>query len=280
MYVSIKAFGDLVIAVSCLTGVRAGQRRPTILAGSHLNFLINSLAPDVPIRELSLASSAVPALFDAKAAGPRRALASLVELFSEIQRVTAPSDLLVFDSLGPRQNMVAAFRAKAAMPARDNIYLAYDASVSQYGFDPVARQVGRPEHGGGRIGIFPASRLASKFIPLTLLERIVEDASASGREIAIHLLEGERRDVHESGLPVIVWPRDFVALGKAVSSCDLVISADSLPAHLAENASLPSFVLGPEPNTYWLPASAYFNRRWSTFGDQDTLERVRRFTSL
>lgn len=57
-----------------------------------------------------------------------------------------------------------------------------------------------------------------------------------------------------------------------------MISADSLPAHLAEYRGTPAFVASPVTNPYWLPSRAFTGRHWGLFDQMPELTaRLQRF---
>ena len=62
--------------------------------------------------------------------------------------------------------------------------------------------------------------------------------------------------------------RNFSSLIDAVSGSDLVVTADSLPGHLAEYLDVPAYVVSPKDNLYWLPLSCFTNGGWSRFEDE------------
>lgn len=73
-------------------------------------------------------------------------------------------------------------------------------------------------------------------------------------------------------------PRRFQAMADAVRSVDAVISADSMPAHMAEYFGSPVFVVSPVPNAYWLPLSCLTTDRWVLFNQLDEqADRLSRF---
>ena len=78
---------------------------------------------------------------------------------------------------------------------------------------------------------------------------------------------GEIADTFNYACDVVKVPRNFSAMANAIKKVDAVISADSMPAHMAEYFGVPVFVITPEPNRYWLPVSAFNNNFWCCFND-------------
>src|SRR3546814_823984 len=81
-----------------------------------------------------------------------------------------------------------------------------------------------------------------------------------------YVLQDERPDL--DGLPhLCTIPRNFGAMVGALKDVSLVISSDSMPAHMAEFLQKPVFVLSPVPNPYWLPLASFQTSAWSLFED-------------
>ncbi len=155
-----------------------------------------------------------------------------------------------------------------------NVYDGYDHLLVAAGFRLVPPAIARASP-RSHIGIFPGSRNASKNLPVDLVWEIIQELEGAGIVGTLFLLLGERPDLQASGLPHVMIPRQFTALRDAITSVDALISADSLPAHLAESLRVDSFVFTPRPNDFWMPRSVLANRRWCLFNDPDRLERLR-----
>ena len=143
-------------------------------------------------------------------------------------------------------------------------------------FGPPAPRHDRPRSATPRIGIFPGSRLASKNLPLELVTATVSAIEAAGCSATVELLEGERPDLERALPGANIVARDFGSMIAAVRACDGIISADSMPAHLAEMAGLPVFVFSPVGNRYWLPRSAFMADRWALF-EEGAATRLKEF---
>lgn len=274
--VSLKAFGDLVIARTAIDRAnRAGVQLQPILIGRHLLELDHALQANDDAIVIDHEESGVPALFDVRKRGFVRAIGSALKLRGSISRLDAISGrTLVFDKLGPRERFIAAGCPVRALPDAENIYAAYRAL---FGEQATWTQIEPSEADTGSVGIFPGSRIARKQMDAPLVRVILRAAEASGRSATVFLLEGEQPALEASDLPTHIVPRRFAAMIEAVRSVDRVISADSLPAHLAERFNIPVHVLSPVPNNYWLPYSSLLHRRWTLFDDTDLQSRVEGF---
>lgn len=258
--VAAKAFGDLIIALSCTagSGVDKGSR---LLLGSHLLPLCEAIGSSLPVVVLEHGESGVPSLYDVRKNGWPRAARSALALRASLRQASSDNTLM-FDRMGWRERFVAGARPALALPDEDNIYLAYRRVFGSGGaaFDP------RPAF-SRRLGIFPGSRLPKKCLPLELIADIERAIEASGGVAELILLDGERPDLERDRPEAQKVPRSFAAMAKAVRGCDAVVSADSMPAHMAEAFGRPVFVFTPVANSYWMPYSAFAERRWALFSD-------------
>ena len=118
------------------------------------------------------------------------------------------------------------------------------------------------------VGIFPGSRVPSKTVPKNLIESVVHECLSLGLTPTVFVLDGESQDLESVSLSSLsIVPRCFDSMKDAVCSMDAVISADSMPAHMAEYYGRPVFVLTPVRNDYWLPLSCFNTGRWMLFNE-------------
>jgi len=158
----------------------------------------------------------------------------------------------VFDRMGWRQRFLAFGRHSTdIISGKPNIYLDYEAFM---GIEEVpSYELASPSF-KGRIGIFPDSRLVSKRIPESLLERIRETLKILGYQPEI-VYTGAHSEINT-----------FEALIEKIIAFDAIVSADSLPAHMAEYFGRPMFVMSSVSNDYWLPKTAYLQGGHALFG--------------
>jgi hypothetical protein len=115
------------------------------------------------------------------------------------------------------------------------------------------------------LGVFSESRLVEKRLKNSTLSIIFDRAASVGLDATLFILEGDvppEREYHR----VVHIPRNFASLAAAINSVDCVVSADSLPAHLAEYFARPVFVALPIPNEYWMPYGCFTAKHWGVFG--------------
>ena len=260
--VSIKAFGDLVIAVNCCLRARANfGDRLTILLGEHLVPLYQALGSPFPHRVVRHGSNQMPALFEMRQKGVVAAFRSAFALRHAISAAEIPPRArLLFDQRGIREAYVTSARPFNMVPAAGNIYLAYDSWLGT-STDAQYDNAGK----SGPVRIFPGSRMSAKNLGIALIRNISALINAKGLSVELMVLDGERPDLELSGLQHTVVPRQFQAMIDAISGAGAVISADSMPAHIAEFVGRGAFVISPVANRYWLPRTSYLHQWNSVF---------------
>lgn len=268
--VSIKSYGDVVIACHVLRQIVTASPcfdRLEMVAGEHLHDLLRALRFPLNFRTLDVGAE-VPAAFDIRKCGYRAAFASLLKLKRRLRCLPAESTLL-FDRLGWRERFAGSSHRCIGLQRAGNIYVAYRKTLEQFGYalestGPRAAPTESTPRRFGVVRIFPSSRLQEKWIPDAVVARISNDLRASNLRCEVIALTGER----PGGLPQRTIPRTFGSLIGAIAACDLVVTADSLPGHLAEYLGIPVFVVSPRPNEYWLPLSSSITNGWCLFEDR------------
>jgi hypothetical protein len=267
---SAKSFGDFVIAHSVLQRIEAGAKpRVRLIACSHLSGLNSILPNGVCVTLVDSGEDRVPAVFDVRKCGVSAAVRSALSLrrrFHKIERHEHES--LAFDVLGVRERFIAGrWPVIAPRTKGRNIYETYLHFLAdqQVRTMPAASMHARAARS---VGIFPESRLVAKRLTAATLSIILDRVARMGLEAKLFILDGDLRPEREFSSMVNI-PRNFVSLAAAIKSVDCVISADSLPGHLAEYFSRPVFVASPAPNEYWLPEGCYTHKRWGIFGMAD-----------
>jgi hypothetical protein len=273
--VSIKAFGDFVIAANTLRAVRKlppGCSDLKVLAGEHLKQLAGALQLESQVRFIPSGGN-FPGAFDVRGGGILRAAVSLLRLRRLFARL--PSDCeLIFDQAGWRERLLGSGYRHLSFLSAPNIYQAATATLRAAGYllqeGPAASAAATSREARRTAAIFASSRVAHKTIPVDVIGRVVDQLGNAGLHPEVIALAGERLDLPD-GAPVRQIERNFSAVTDAISGSALVVSADSVPAHLAEYFGVPTYVLSPAPNEYWLPRSSFLTRGWSLFCDDRAL---------
>lgn len=265
-FLTLKAFGDYAIAYANLNGLLEPSSH---FIGSHLAELANAIDGDWQPSILTHGDRSVPAAYDVRKRGVVAAGFSMVQLRDSISRVDG-AKILVFDRLTFRERCLAGKRAAVCLPPAPNINIAYEAFCETHDLGralPGAPQFAASAGRGNVARIFAGSRIANKKIPVALCEALSLRLAKQGLKVETIVIEGEYPEIECSTVPLKVLPRGFRGLMDHVASADLVISADSLPAHLAAIAGRKVVVASPVANPYWLPKTCFESGAWSLFSD-------------
>jgi hypothetical protein len=263
------SFGDFVIAHSVLHRIEdRAKSRVRLIACSHLGDLNAILPPDVPVTLVESGENRVPAVFDVRKCGAWAAVQSAYSLRGRFQQIPRrKNEVLAFHLLGVRERFIAGRWPVIAPRTRfANVYETY----SHFFGDQEIRTSAAPSLRADRprtVGIFPESRLGRKRLLAPTLSVIFDRVEQAGLEPKLFILDGDPVP-QENHCAVVNISRNFESLATAIKSVDCVISADSLPGHLAEYFIRPVFVALSVPNEYWLPYGCFTDKRWGIFGNR------------
>lgn len=262
-FLAFKSYGDTVIACHHLR--RNPANEDVLVCAEHLRPLVSALRYSGPIVWLNNGEQGVPALFDIRKHGALAAACSAYRLRRAIRSVITASDTLVFDRIGWRQRYLATGyqSVSIASSGQQNIYLDYELFLGGGG---VSIEAASPSVFPLRIGIFPDSRVKAKAIPEFLTEQIAEVLCTLGHDVRI-VRAGPGCEVDT-----------FESLIASIDSFAAIVSADSLPAHLAEYFGRQAFVFSPIKNLYWLPKTALDMDGYSLF--DESLDGVRHWAKF
>lgn len=270
-FCSFKAYGDLIIACNSLRNVDTAQNG--LLVGMHLCPLLDAIEFDGTLCVLESGKN-IPALFDIKMNRVSSIISNGFLLRKKIQAaVRQKDDLLVFDALGVRQYFLAwPMRVEAVAQGMDNIYLDYARyfNFTGEGTVPVLHNAVKP---GGKVCIFPDSRLKYKELPDWLVANIARENNKHGKETLV-VKVGKPVALPQFDSIQLKWIDGLDQLVAMVREANFLVSADSLPAHLAEYFGINVFVFTPGMNGYWMPLSSFKNGYFSGF---DTLMRYEKW---
>jgi ADP-heptose:LPS heptosyltransferase len=272
-FATLKSFGDFVIAHSVLNTIEENAMRGIrLIAGDHIGSLRAVLPGDVPVIMLNSGENRVPAFFDMRRRGTAAAVRSALSLRRQLQQLRRDADEpLVFFHHGVRERFIAGrWPLMAPRKTRPNIYETYREFLNEQQIRVSAGPLPVRATDSRSVGVFPeAGRIVKRLTP-AVLAVILDRARRAGMDAKLFILEGD--SAPQSDYPrAIRIPRNFASLVAALTSVDCVISADSLPAHLAEYFARPVFVASPRPNEYWLPHTCYTKKHWGLFGSQREL---------
>ena len=266
--VSLKSFGDFIIARWALQRLGTATSDVSIIIGDHLIDLDAALGSYFATYYIRHCEGGVPAMYDIKKLGALRGIRSAFHLRYLFSELNLPSNsMLIFDKTGLRERFVASAYPTRDLPKAQNIYLAYQQLLGlESGIASQPTSVGQSVLSKS-VGIFPGSRVLAKNLPESVIKNLLHTCVIQGMRPTVYILDGEGANLPLSLKSVTILPRRFDAMASAVRSVDAVISADSMPAHMAEYFGNPVFVVSPKPNQYWLPLSCIANNHWALFDD-------------
>ena len=263
--INFKAFGDFVIACNTLRNVEQGLKdeTPKIVAGSHVFKLAFALGIVEKVILLGSDSMTVPPAFDMRKHGFFSGIKSLFALKGLVDNCTDVGDSILFDRLGFREKLIGGSRRLQQLPKKvDNIYLAYGKFFNHRGAS-YDRCVIRNFN---RVVIIPGARMAYRAMPPAVIINYVRTLFSLDFRVDVVIFDDEFIDLPKN-ISCKKIKKSFSFLIEEIKSADLVISADSLPAHLSEYFKIPIYVSTPAPKKYWLPESSFVTNGWSVFSD-------------
>ena len=264
VYLPIRSFGDFIITTSILK-INSISNIPIILPDYFVD-LFNAIKGyefyDISGR-INLSNQ--PALFELYK----------VKNINNLQRLLAGSATL-YKNLTPDKNYLLDFRSRRMMftrgkltwPQTDkNIYLAKSEMLQkQYSlnplitFPPISKKLASSIK---NIVIFPESRIKDKEINENLIAQILE---IYGTKITVAKFSNQTTTL---GAKIY---SNFNELSTIITNADLIISAESLPYHLANFYSVPHFVIYKKTkhfNENFMTGFMIDNKSYSTINGAD-----------
>lgn len=243
IYVPIRAFGDFTITTAVVKNHFSG-RLPVILP-AYLKDLYNILDADECyniVNEIDLKRS--PAFFELHKIKTLPEAMRLVREILFINSYLNHKDKYLFDYSNKRLNI---FFKHFLYPSKEgSIYRAKIGLLEKYlPKKGTANPVFAKHSAGKKVIFFPGSRKASKVVAPQLVDAIINSGMFNDIKLAYHQSENP-----PSGAIVF---NDFQFLKDIIVGYDLVISADSLPLHMAYYFNIPHFcIYNDYLNTPWL----------------------------
>lgn len=259
---SALAFGDFLI--DCNFMRRAGQAH-RLLAASYLHPLAQAIDYQGPLNYFEMPAKDVPpSAFNARKAGLGAIAVSLWHLRAGVLTATTPVDTIHVPHRDIRWRLACAPRRIDALRLpHENIYLAY---CARFGLAPQELVVAKPAR-PREVLVFPDSRQPAKQIPESTLRAFIDINTAMGVRTRIMRVRPPEPGRVDAPGEHSLW--GLSALVHAVRKAEMIVSADSLPGHLAEYFERPAFILTPQANEPLMPLSVLLRQRWSRF---DALE--------
>jgi hypothetical protein len=268
--VCLKAYGDLVIALSVIRSLRTCEyTRVKFLIGEHLVDLWNALNVDYELEILSHGAADIPPIYDLRETGGLKGFQSLILIAGKMYARRAQNEVLIFPFFGWRERLFSLGSDVASVKPINNIYIDYFLMLKgRFHFE---NEQFLFQGKGRHIAIFPHGRKSTKTLPSKLLERIAKLTLECGLIPTVYILQGQEIVECTHGRVEKV-ERSFNKMLDIINRSVGTVSADSLPAHLSEFMRRPVFVAaGNAGSRYWLPPHAYENNFWGLFHEEDQL---------
>lgn len=255
---SCLAYGDFVVDAYFSTLIKNSK----LLCPSYLKTLADALNfPCDHIEYFDLESTIPPDAFNIKRKGLKKAVDSLFQLKNALKPF-CKEEFILFNSYDFRWKFINPTKQFQAVRSRhENIYQAYYERFS-LSFDLNRINVEAPK----KISIFPDSRQQQKCIPFSTVISLQNTLNKFGIESKVI----SNREI-KSPLSMAINIDTLEGLILEIKNADFVITADSLPMHLARFYSVPGWVILNRPNPFLLPPETIKLKRWSLFYDDSSL---------
>lgn len=259
---STLAFGDFIIDCNFMRNAGPGHR---LLAASYLQPLAEAIAYEGQLSYFDMPSGDVPpSAFNARRASLKAITSSLWHIGKGILSSTSPADTIIVPHSDIRWRMACTTRHMVALrQPKANIYLAY---CSRFGLSPDGLIVPMPLR-PREVVVFPDSRQQAKQIPEPTIRALIDINAVNGvRTLIARVRPPEEGGVDKPG-EISIW--GLPALVRALRQAEVIVSADSLPGHLAEYLKIPVFIFSPKANESLMPLSVLLRQRWGRFENMD-----------
>lgn len=267
-FCSALAFGDFVI--DCNFMQYAGSN-DSLLAASYLKPLADALGFQGRIEFFNMPSNDIPpTVFGARKGRFSGILRSSYLLRKGILGSVGKNDTLHVPVEDLRWQAICwPHSVNAVRTKKENIYNAY---CDRLGVEPsslVAVNSRKPSS----ILIFPDSRQAIRKIPDSTVSMLIAANDKLGLSTVVVKIRPPGQQASCVANEISIW--GLAALIELIKNADAIVSADSLPAHIAAYFMRPIFVITPVPKASWpqLPPSVLIPGFWSGVSDLSAYKR-------
>lgn len=258
VFTSFKSYGDFIILLTILRKFDVSYK---VFATSHLLPLFKSMNSNINIVFFKINENYIPSIFNFKKDGFWKALISFIKIKLFLYKNLTKDDLLVFDKYSFREFFLSLFHKKIFISCSKfhNIYLDYENFINKKLIFLLQKKDLK-----NNIAIFPESRDKKKLLPAIFVKELVVYLESKNFFVSTIIVD-ELLLNKFSDCNVKLNNNSFDGLIKNIKENN-VISADSLPSHIAEHFNIPNFVFVAKPNEYWMPYSCYTMHHWDIFG--------------
>lgn len=271
----LRSYGDLVVALGTYAA-HPQPRQMELVASVHLKPLYDALCdasllarvPAVHFEDFGIRHQILGCFTDRYL----MRMSSLKELRSlgvYLKTNFATGDRIFMEQtarLPLAQFFTGVSLAGAVHNGKQNIYQAYQAF---WGGASHANETTNPSMPTiQNVLLLPGSRKKIKVLPISLVQELVALEQTAAVQIRVAGLPTEIEQI--PGNPLVY--RDFSTLIDYMKAADFIISADSLPAHLAQLMCKPHWILyNSSINHAWLTPYAATHQCCGTFADSSKL---------
>lgn len=246
---SSLSFGDFVIDLFFAKKVSNLK----IIAADYLKPIAKAMDSMDLVEFIEVKHEIPPRLFSLKTSALHRVIFSFFRLFLSFKKIPVNKNLYV-NANSIRWKLLFFYRKLSFLRnPKQNIYEAY-CKMLNINFNSLILPIKKKK----TIKIFPGSRQAKKNIPKSILQTYTNYLEERSVKYEIIYVKGKSENIENS--------KEIDGLGLLISEvkeCDGIISADSLPIHIATYFNKDCFLISPEPSFPLMPIHILKNKLWS-----------------
>lgn len=286
-FFQMQGFGDLVILCNILKNYTINNENNFIIMGSYLTNLFNELSLDIKTIIYKLDGEDIPPIYNLKNDGIIKGYFNGLEIRNLLSNNYKEEIFyLIFDYGqvnygGIRERFFSFNLPKIFIEAKQNVYLTYIDFLKEKNNFKHIPQTNDSGINNKIVSIFPSSRQKRKVIPENILNILIHKSKKLGLIPKIYDVGNENQYSEDINKYAKILPKTFKSVIKAINNSSMVISSDSVAAHIAEFYKKPIYVFSPIRNNYWLPLSSYENKFSSEFNNfRSNTESLEKFFFL
>jgi hypothetical protein len=264
--VFLRSFGDFTIAISVLRNSRFYADH-VFYASVHLEPLYNDLKAALPDIELNIQFidfGIRKKIFGYFTNKHSIELHSFRELMKLKKWLSGMKDEELYFEQRRKQWMIAPFMCKTFPYIHKKSRNIYDSYLAHFGVAPQMLAFQESPTAIHKILVLPESRKKSKSFQPSFIHELASSLTKQGFDVTTAFF----KNIQTVPEGKVATHDSFADLISLIQAADLVITADSLPAHLSQLLHRPHFVCYEgNPNTEWLTPYARQTKAFGVLGD-------------
>ena len=264
--VFLRSFGDFTIAISVLRKSTTLQDH-AFYASRHLEPLYNDLKAALPDIELNIQFidfGIRKKIFGYFTNKHSIELHSFRELMKLKKWLSGMKDEELYFEQRRKQWMIAPFMCKTFPYIHKKSRNIYDSYLAHFGVAPQMLAFQESPTAIHKILVLPESRKKSKSFQPSFIHELASSLTKQGFDVTTAFF----KNIQTVPEGKVATHDSFADLISLIQAADLVITADSLPAHLSQLLHRPHFVCYEgKPNTEWLTPYARQTKAFGVLGD-------------